>query len=493
MSTRDWTTRASAAGAPVLFVVDADPQARTVTESALARRFGADYQVVTADVPSRSRRVGAAGRPRRPGGAAGGGPAPARHGRRGVPGAGSPAAPRREPGLLVAMDRYHTRIPFTELATLQRATALGRIDFSVVKGWVSPEEWLYPQVQEALSAWTMAHGPRHVVYRIVGEQWSSRSHTLRDVLTRNGVPFEFHPADSQSGRQLIRDFGIDVQRLPAAIRHDGSVLQDPGFAELAAAHGITTRPSSEVYDLAILGAGPAGLAAAVNGASEGLRTLVVEPWSIGGQAGSSSMIRNYLGFPRGIGGAQLAHRAWEQAVLFGAEFVFMQRGPGSGPRRPAADRLERGRQGSRAGGAHRGRCDLSPSGDPRPGPPGRDGGVLRRGGRRGPRYGRGGGLRGRRGQLRRSGCPAPGRVRRPCDTASARGLAGRRHVRLPHHATGGHPKHRGPTAYSGGRWSRRSPPGGPDGGGCPNRPAGTDQGHRRLRPDRRRAAHRLAS
>jgi thioredoxin reductase (NADPH) len=178
----------------------------------------------------------------------------------------------------------------------------------------------------------MVHGPRHVVYRIVGEQWSSRSHTLRDVLTRNGIPFEFHPADSESGRRLIRDFGIDVQRLPAAIRHDGSVLHDPGFAELAAAHGITTRPSSEVYDLAILGAGPAGLAAAVNGASEGLRTLVVEPWSIGGQAGSSSMIRNYLGFPRGIGGAQLAHRAWEQAVLFGAEFVFMQRGVGLGAR-----------------------------------------------------------------------------------------------------------------------------------------------------------------
>ena len=203
-------------------------------------------------------------------------------------------------------------------------------------------------------------------------------------MTRNGVPFEFHPADSQSGRRLIRDFGIDVQRLPAAIRHDGSVLHDPGFAELAAAHGITTRPSSEVYDLAILGAGPAGLAAAVNGASEGLRTLVVEPWSIGGQAGSSSMLRNYLGFPRGIGGAQLAHRAWEQAVLFGAEFVFMQRATGlraRGDQRLIA--LSEG-HGSRPGGAHRGRCDLSPSGDPRPGPPGRNGGVLRRGGRRGP-------------------------------------------------------------------------------------------------------------
>jgi thioredoxin reductase (NADPH) len=104
-----------------------------------------------------------------------------------------------------------------------------------------------------------------------------------------------------------------VRRLPAVIRHDGSVLHDPGHTEVAAAHGITTRPTSKLYDLAVLGAGPAGLAAAVNGASEGLRTLVVEPRSIGGQAGSSSMIRNYLGFPRGIGGGQLAHRAWEQA------------------------------------------------------------------------------------------------------------------------------------------------------------------------------------
>jgi thioredoxin reductase (NADPH) len=230
------------------------------------------------------------------------------------------------------MDRYHTRIPLSELATLQRAAALGRIDCSVVKGWVTPEEWLYPLVQEALSAWTVANRPRHVVYRIVGEQWSPRSHQLRDLLTRNGVPFEFHPAGSERGQELIRQFRIDAHRLPALVRHDGSVLHDPGDAEVAAAHGITTTTSSEVYDLAIIGAGPAGLAAAVNGASEGLRTLVVEPWSIGGQAGSSSMIRNYLGFPRGISGGQLTQRAWVQAVLFGAEFVFTQRAVGLQPR-----------------------------------------------------------------------------------------------------------------------------------------------------------------
>ena len=326
MTTHDGTTDAATHVPPALIIVDADPQARAVTESALARRFGPDYRVVTADAPQ----VGLDTLERL-----------ADRGEQ----VALVAADLHLPGmdgvefleqahvlhrgasrvLLVAMDRYHTRIPFSELATLQQATALGRIDFSVVKGWVTPEEWLYPQVQEALSAWTIARRPGHVVYRIVGEQWSPRSHQLRDSLSRSSVPFEFHPVDSERGRQLIRDFGIDVQRLPALIRHDGSVLHDPSDAQVAAAHGITTRASSEVYDLVVLGAGPAGLAAAVNGASEGLRTLVVEPWSIGGQAGSSSMIRNYLGFPRGISGAGLAHRAWEQAVLFGAEFAFTQR------------------------------------------------------------------------------------------------------------------------------------------------------------------------
>jgi thioredoxin reductase (NADPH) len=326
MTTHDGTTDAAALAPPALLIVDADAQARAVTEAALARRFGADYRVVTVDSPQAGLDIleQLAGR---------GDQVALVAADLHLPGMDGVAFLERahllhrnaSRVLLVAMDRYHTRIPFSELATLQRATALGRIDFSVVKGWVTPEEWLYPQLQEALSAWTMAHRPHHVVYRIVGEQWSPRSHQLRDLLTRNSIPFQFYPVDSERGRQLVRDFGIDVRRLPALIRHDGSVLHDPADAEVAAAHGITTRPSSGVYDLAVLGAGPAGLAAAVNGASEGLRTLVVEPWSIGGQAGSSSMVRNYLGFPRGISGSELAHRAWEQAVLFGAEFAFTQR------------------------------------------------------------------------------------------------------------------------------------------------------------------------
>jgi thioredoxin reductase (NADPH) len=192
----------------------------------------------------------------------------------------------------------------------------------MVKGWVNPEEWLYPQVQEALSAWSRTHRPSHVIYRVVGEQWDPRCHDLRDGLTVNGVPFVFHPRDSDIGRQLIRDHEVDVSRLPAVIRHDGAVLQDPSLPELAGSHGIQVRPSDSEYDLVVLGAGPAGLAAAVYGASEGLRTLLLEARAIGGQAGTSSMIRNYLGFPRGISGGELAHRAWQQATLLGAEFVF---------------------------------------------------------------------------------------------------------------------------------------------------------------------------
>jgi thioredoxin reductase (NADPH) len=227
--------------------------------------------------------------------------------------------------LLFEMDEFHTRIPFRELPALQRATALGRIDGWMVKNWVNPEEWLYPLVQEALSAWSTAHQSRHLVYRIVGEQWDPRSHDLRDGLTVNGVPFAFHSQDSEIGRQLIRDHGVDVTRLPAVIQHDGSVLHQPTIRDLGRAHGIRVQPAAPVYDLVVLGAGPAGLAAAVYGASEGLDTLVLEARAIGGQAGTSSMIRNYLGFQRGISGGELAHRAWQQAVLLGGEFAFTHR------------------------------------------------------------------------------------------------------------------------------------------------------------------------
>jgi thioredoxin reductase (NADPH) len=310
----------------VLFIVDGDPGTRTAIREALDRRFGSDYRVLTADsAESGFQTLSQLARDRNevalllvdlrlegPGGIDFLQTAHAVH-------------PKASRGLLVAMGRRGTRIPLDELASLQRATALGRIDFWALKGTESPEELLYLHVQEALTAWTRVNRSRHEVLRVIGEQWDQRSHDLRDALARNTVPFGFYPADSDPGRQLARDHDVDMARLPAVILRDGSVLQEPTRADIAAALGVRTRPSAETFDLAILGAGPAGLSAAVYGASEGLRTVVIEPQAIGGQAGTSSMIRNYLGFPRGVSGGDLTFRAWEQSLLFGAQFVLMQR------------------------------------------------------------------------------------------------------------------------------------------------------------------------
>ena len=311
---------------PVILVVGGDPDDVATTAGTLEHRFAPDYEVRTAS----SAATGLADLQRLAG-----------HGRQvalvatdhrlpdgdGVDLLAAAATLHSGVGrvLLFAMDDTHTRIPFRELPALQRASALGQIDAWMVKGWVNPEEWLYPQVQELLSVWSRTHRPSHVVYRLVGDQWDPRTHDLRDGLTVNGVPFVFHPADGDTGQQIIRDHGVDVGRLPAVVRHDGQVLHRPALTELAVSHGLQVRPVADDYDLVVLGAGPAGLAAGVYGASEGLRTLLVEARAIGGQAGTSSMIRNYLGFPRGIGGGELAHRAWQQATLLGGEFVFAQR------------------------------------------------------------------------------------------------------------------------------------------------------------------------
>jgi thioredoxin reductase (NADPH) len=309
--------------APVLLLVDSDDSARLRVEAALTRRFGSDYEIRTArnaddalpileQLRDQSRDVALVA---------------ASLDLPGIDGveflAHAHALHRKTTRLLlVATDEFHTRVPFSTFPVLRRATALGLIDLWVVKDWVTPEEWFYPEVQDALTAWTLANKRHFAVYRLVGDRWSQRSHNIRDLLGRNGVPFEFYAADSREGQDLIREFHIDATRLPAAVRHNGTVVHDPTNAELAASHGIQVRPSGGVYDVAIVGAGPGGLAAAVNAASEGLKTVIVERQAIGGQAGTSSLIRNYLGFERGISGGELAHQGWQQAIFFGAEFVF---------------------------------------------------------------------------------------------------------------------------------------------------------------------------
>lgn len=280
---------------PVILIVDEDEDARVSVETALARRFGADYAIVAAATSREGLRtlesfasahqdvafVGAALR------------------MQGIDG----------PGLLDSAHTLHPgakRALFIEMGDAtapvgaQLAQVRGQADAWIPGGWESPEEWLYPQVQQTLSAWSVIHRPRHEHVRIIGKQWSPRSHELRDLLTRNMVPFGFYEAGSEPGQLLLKEHGIEADRLPVLLCFDGRTVVQPTNAELAAMLGVRTHPDPGLYDVAILGAGPAGLAAAVYAASEGLRTVVIEPTALGGQTGSSSMIRNYPGFPGGI-------------------------------------------------------------------------------------------------------------------------------------------------------------------------------------------------
>ena len=311
---------------PVLFVVDSNRGDRRAIEDALIHRFGADYRVLSTGSAEVALDVLAdLARAEMPVAIIAADVA--------LPGGGGTAFLEQAQALhrgaaralLVPMDEHGTRIPITSLELLQRAIAFGRIDFSLLKNWVAPDVWLYPQIQEALSHWTKVNRPHHETVQVVGEQWTAASHELRDALSRNTVPFGFYAIETGAGQQLVREHNIDVARLPAVVLHDGAVLHQPTLVQMADALGNSTRPGTEVYDLVILGGGPAGLSAAVYAASEGLRTLVVEANSIGGQAGTSSMIRNYLGFPRGVSGEDLTFRAYEQALMFGTKFVFMRR------------------------------------------------------------------------------------------------------------------------------------------------------------------------
>ncbi|CAA9468143.1 MAG: Thioredoxin reductase [uncultured Solirubrobacteraceae bacterium] len=205
------------------------------------------------------------------------------------------------------------------------AMALGRMDYYVLKPYRSPDELFHRTIAEFLHEWSKAtgSGPRELT--VVGDAWAPRTSELRSLLTRNGVPHVFHPRESEEGRRLLGRVEIAAADAPVVIPMDGPALVNPSNAELAGAYGVLTEIGDETdFDLIVVGAGPAGLAAAVYGASEGLRTLVVERESIGGQAGSSSLIRNYLGFARGVSGAELAQRAFQQAWVFGARFVVMR-------------------------------------------------------------------------------------------------------------------------------------------------------------------------
>jgi thioredoxin reductase (NADPH) len=328
---------------PVLMAVDGNPDSLATLDGALRRRYGHDYLIIseaTAETAlARLRELRAAGRPLAVVLAASATtdvpPAttdvPAASATTEVPAAeflarvrsiqpaakrvlvvprGSPAAPSlRVPVPLVA-DR--------EAATpVLRAIAHGMIDTYLPAPGAGRDEGFHRAVSELLEEWAHDAAPALPAVRIIAQQQSARAHELRDTLARSSIPYLFYDADSADGRSWLEQAGQDGSALPVLVTYTGEVLVDPPNDRIAAVFGLASLPAGTV-DVAIVGAGPAGLSAAVYAASEGLSTLLLEREAVGGQAGSSSLIRNYLGFPRGISGASLATRAFEQAWSFGA-------------------------------------------------------------------------------------------------------------------------------------------------------------------------------
>jgi thioredoxin reductase (NADPH) len=308
---------------PILFLVDDRPKVVEALAADLERRFGRDHRILSETSPGAALAAleGLAERGEEVA----------------VVVAGQQMA--ELPGVLVLL-RAHELHPGAKRVLLVgrrewtpdnpavRAMTLGQIDTYLFEPWLPVGRFLDLPISQVLADWVPSHGPSFEGIRIVGPRWGTRSHELRDMLTRMGIPHGWYLDSSATGRRLLEEAGEDGTTLPVVVFHSGQVFVDPTDAELAAALGFGTRAAARTYDLVIVGAGPAGLAAAVYAASEGLDTLVVEPQVVGGQAGTSTMIRNYLGFPRGIGGGDLANRALEQAWLFGANLVLAQRATG---------------------------------------------------------------------------------------------------------------------------------------------------------------------
>jgi thioredoxin reductase (NADPH) len=225
-----------------------------------------------------------------------------------------------------AMDLYPAarRVLLTAYADTHAAIdAINVVDLDhyLLKPWDPPEEKLYPVIDDLLDAWKRT--PEHAIphTKVVGHRWSRPSWEVRDFLARNGLYYKWFGVEDPEGQQLLLAAGVDDTRLPVVVTESGDALVEPNNAELADRLGLTTTPSQELYDLVVVGGGPAGLAAAVYGASEGLHTVLIERTATGGQAGQSSRIENYLGFPDGVSGGQLADRARRQAEKFGAELI----------------------------------------------------------------------------------------------------------------------------------------------------------------------------
>jgi thioredoxin reductase (NADPH) len=206
-----------------------------------------------------------------------------------------------------------------------RAINSAKIHYYLNKPWDPPEEKLYPVLDDLLETWKQGYKPPYEGIIVVGTRWSSADHNVREFLSRNRVPYKWlSPEQHPEAVDLLKERGLDDSRLPVIIFGDGTSLVQPTSNDLATKLGMPRQAQQKFYDVVVVGAGPAGLAAGVYAASEGLGTLIVEGEAIGGQAGSSSKIENYLGFPQGLSGADLADRAFLQANRLGAEFLAQQ-------------------------------------------------------------------------------------------------------------------------------------------------------------------------
>jgi thioredoxin reductase (NADPH) len=306
---------------PVILAVDDEAEPLTRVERELRRRFGADYRIVRCNSGDSALAALQALR------AAGAEVAvvladlwmPGTSGTQVLTRVGD-LHPDAKRGLLIRWGDWADRP--TADAVLQ-AMALGCIDYYVLKPWRSPDELFNRTVAELVHEWSRGHLSGGGPVTVVGERRSPRSSEVRSLLTRNGIPHTFHLAEAGEGRRIAGAVAPGGG-LPVIVGLDGRALVDPTNQQVAEACGLPTRITRSDFDLVIVGAGPAGLAAAVYAGSEGLRTLVVERETIGGQAGSSSLIRNYLGFARGVSGAELTMRAYQQAWVFGVEFLLMR-------------------------------------------------------------------------------------------------------------------------------------------------------------------------
>jgi len=308
---------------PVVLVVDEDAAALTRAEEQLARRYGGDYAV-------RAERSAAAALATLEALRDEDVPVAlvlADQWTEGMTGAellarAKPLHPSAKRGLLIEWGGWGD--PATAEAIFE-AMALGRIDYYVLKPERSPDELFHRTIAEFLFEWARAETSVQGEIEFVADPGSPRTHRLHDLLGRNGVPYVCHRPDTATGRELLAAAGREDASQPVARIRNGRILVDPSNREIAAAFGVSTELGERRrFDVAIVGAGPAGLAAAVYASSEGMRALVVEREAIGGQAGSSSRIRNYLGFSRGVSGAELAQRAYQQAWVFGTSFLLMR-------------------------------------------------------------------------------------------------------------------------------------------------------------------------